>query len=67
MGLFEEAGRRFERFKREAEAVAEGEAEYECAACETRVYATGDRCPDCGSDELVPIETSDDAADDGQQ
>jgi len=53
MGLFEEAGRRFEQFKREATAAAGEEADYECGACGTPIYARRDRCPECGAGELV--------------
>lgn len=60
MGLFEKAGRRFEQFKREAKAAAEEEAEYECAACEARLYTAQARCPECGADEIVPVGRGDD-------
>jgi rRNA maturation endonuclease Nob1 len=58
MGLFEKAGRRFEQFKNETKAAAEEEAEYECASCETLLYASADRCPECGGDDVVPIDRS---------
>lgn len=60
MGLFEEAGRRFERFKRQAEAVADGDAGRECAACGTGVGASRERCPECGADAFVRVEAADD-------
>lgn len=62
MGLFEEAGRRFERFKRQAEAVADGDAGRECAACGAGVEASRERCPECGADEFVRVEPADDAS-----
>lgn len=56
MGLFEKAGRRFERFKKQAESAAEAEATHECAACGERLYADNDRCPECGAGDVVRIE-----------
>lgn len=61
MGLFEEAGRRFEQFKQKATAAAEEEAEYECYACGNRFYAAGDVCPECGSEAVAPAEDSEDS------
>lgn len=55
MGLFEEAGRRFERFKRQAESAAAEETGYECAACDVRLSVSRDHCPECGADEVVPV------------
>lgn len=59
MGLFEEAGRRFEQFKREAESAAEETADFECAACGERLFARREECPECGSEDVVAVEDED--------
>jgi len=64
MGLFEKAGRRFEQFKKQAEEIAEEEAEYGCTACETVLYTDHDDCPECGADSVVALETIGADADD---
>jgi uncharacterized OB-fold protein len=56
MGLFEEAGRRFERFKKQAETAAEEEADFECTACGTAVYAERGDCPECGAEAVVAVD-----------
>lgn len=58
MGLFREAGRRVERFRKAAEAAAAAEADYRCGACEERVFAdeAPDRCPACDADALVVVD-----------
>lgn len=55
MGLFREAGRRVERFRKAAEAAAADEADYRCEACGETVFADAapDCCPDCGEPALV--------------
>jgi len=53
MGLFRDAGKRLERFKRTVEDVAKDEAEYECEECGELVYADRDDCPECGSPAVV--------------
>lgn len=63
MGLFEEAGRRFEQFKQKATAVADEEADYECYACGERFHAEGDVCPECGSEAVAPVMDDDDEGD----
>jgi len=63
MGLFEKAGRRFERFKQKATSAAEEQADYECYACGHRFYADGDECPECGSEAVAPAEDDDAEAD----
>lgn len=57
MGLFEEAGKRFEQFKQEAASAAEEQADYACEACDERFYTAQDACPECGADAVVPIES----------
>lgn len=59
MGLFEKAGRQFERFKQKATAAAEENADYECAACRVGFHTARDACPECGADEIVRIESGD--------
>ncbi|PSQ15132.1 hypothetical protein BRD00_15370 [Halobacteriales archaeon QS_8_69_26] len=57
MGLFEKAGRRFEKFKKATEEAAEEEAEYGCTACETVLYTAQEECPECGAAAVVVLET----------
>lgn len=61
MGLFEKVGRRFEQFKQEASDAAEEQAEYECEACEKRLFTAHDTCPECGAEAVVPIESGEEA------
>lgn len=49
MGLFEEVGRRVERFKQRASEAAAEEADYECGDCGERLYADSETCPECGA------------------
>lgn len=53
MGLFRDAGKRLERFKRTVEDVAKDEAEYECDECGELVYTDRDDCPECGAAAVV--------------
>ena len=53
MGLFEKAGRRFEKFKQAATEAADEEPDYECAACGTAIRTERDRCPECSAGEIV--------------
>lgn len=64
MGLFEKAGRRFEQFKQEATDAAKEQAEFECEACDERLFTAHDTCPECGAEAVVPIESDEAAADD---
>lgn len=73
MGLFEEAGRRFERFKQDARAAAEetateDTADYECTGCGAQLHEAADRCPKCKSTEVVHVDQGDDSqsASDGE-
>jgi uncharacterized OB-fold protein len=50
MGLFEEAGRQFERFKQQATDAAEATTEQECEACGARIDASHEHCPECGAE-----------------
>jgi rRNA maturation endonuclease Nob1 len=56
MGLFEEAGRRFEQFKQDAAAAAADTAEYGCTACETPLHTDHETCPECGADAVVALD-----------
>lgn len=58
MGLFERAGRQFERFKQKAESAAEETADYECNACGARTHTPKEQCPTCGADGIAPVETA---------
>lgn len=55
MGLFNDLGRKFEKFKKEAESSAGEEATHGCRECETLLYTEHDECPECGSDSVVPV------------
>jgi rRNA maturation endonuclease Nob1 len=67
MGLFRDAGKRLERFKRQVEDVAASEAEFECRDCGTPVYADREDCPECGGSIVArePKPTNDDETSDG--
>lgn len=56
MGLFNDLGRRVERFKQSAVEAAEAEADYECRACEARFHTDREECSECGSPEVVPTD-----------
>lgn len=49
MGLFREAGRRVERFKRQVEDAAAEETDRRCAECDARIDDAEDECPACGA------------------
>ena len=53
MGLFEDLGERVERFKQQAVDASRAQAEYECRACGEPVYTDQERCPECGSEDLL--------------
>lgn len=57
MGLFRKLGKQVEQFKQSAKTAADEAAGYECAACGARFHTEQDGCPECGSDEVVPIDT----------
>ncbi len=61
MGLFEKAGRRFEKLKQEATATARENADYECTECGKRVFTEQDQCPECGAEAVVPVESDESA------
>lgn len=56
MGLFNDLGRRVERFKQSAVEAAEAGADYECRACEARFHTDREECPECGASAVVPTE-----------
>lgn len=69
MGIFNEVGRRVERFRQTAKETAAESAAYECGACEERFHADHDECPECGATavESVAEESPDDeSAADGE-
>ena len=53
MGLFENLGKKVERFKQQAEEAANEDASHVCADCSEPLYADRDRCPECGSENVV--------------
>lgn len=56
MGLFNDLGRRVERFKQSAMDAAEADADYECRACGARFHTDREECPECGAREVVPTD-----------
>ena len=62
MGLFRRFGREVEQFKQTATEAAEEEAapedaDYQCRACDARLNAGHDECPECGAEEVTPTDT----------
>jgi rRNA maturation endonuclease Nob1 len=60
--VFRKLGRRTERFKRDVDAAAAENADYECIGCEARFTVKPEQCPDCGAEEITPTETEEGAA-----
>ena len=60
--VFREFGRRAEQFKRDVDAAAAENADYECGECEARFAVNPEQCPDCGSEEIAPTETKENSA-----
>lgn len=54
MGLFNELGRRVEKFKRNASNAAET-TEYGCRACGASFVADYDACPECDGTDIVRL------------
>ena len=54
--VFKELGRRAEQFKQDMDAASAENADYECKGCEARFAVNPERCPDCGSEEIIPTE-----------
>ncbi len=52
MSLFEDVGRRVERFKQQVTSAADDEADRECEDCGTLVYTDRSTCPECGGERL---------------
>lgn len=68
MGLFENLGRKVERFKQAAEDAAEEEASHRCEDCGEPYYTDQDACPECGGDVVAvepAVEEEADSTDDG--
>lgn len=62
MGLFEDIGRKVGKISHEAKEATRDQAHAQCADCETLVYSDTDTCPECGSEDLLSREPSDDDA-----
>lgn len=58
MELFKKLGRQVEQFKAEATDAAErhGNRNYRCEACGAGFDEHRDQCPDCGSNDVVPVD-----------
>jgi hypothetical protein len=64
MGLFENIGRKVEKFKQEAQSVSEDQAVGKCRDCGEFLYTDRPDCPDCGSEDILRpegVEESDSA------
>ncbi|WP_122088208.1 hypothetical protein [Halalkalicoccus subterraneus] len=57
MGFFEKIGREVEQFKQTAQESAEENASYRCRTCESRFNIYDEECPDCGANNVVPMNT----------
>ena len=60
MGLFENLGKKVERFKQQAESAASEEASHVCGDCGEALYTDQDQCPHCGSENVVEREAESD-------
>jgi len=54
MGLFRTLGRRAERLKQQV--VAAADATHECAECGASLAGDLERCPECGSEDVVALD-----------
>lgn len=63
MGLFERLGEKVERVKQEVDSARTGSANYRCRACGTLIYSDLEACPECGSDDLEPNESTSEGSD----
>jgi len=54
MSLFRDLGRRAERFKQQV--VAAADTTHECADCGEALAGDLETCPECGSEDVVPID-----------
>lgn len=52
MSLFNKFGRQIEQFKQSVQTTAEGNADFQCRACDARVHSNRDQCPECGANEV---------------
>jgi rubrerythrin len=60
--VFRKLGRRTEQLKRDVDAAAAENADYECEECAARFAVKPEQCPDCGSKNIIPTETEERAA-----
>jgi uncharacterized OB-fold protein len=59
MGLFENLGKKVERFKQQATDAASEEANHVCGDCGELIYADREQCPNCGSEDIRERTASD--------
>jgi hypothetical protein len=64
MGLFENLGRRVEKFKQAAEDAASEDASHKCVDCGELYFRAYEECEACGGGPVVEIGTTDGQADD---
>jgi rRNA maturation endonuclease Nob1 len=60
--VFRKLGRQTEQLKRDVDAAAAENTDYECEGCAARFTVKPEQCPDCGSEEIMPTETEEGAA-----
>ena len=59
--VFRKLGREAERFKRNMDDGAEENADYGCKECKARFVTNRERCPNCGSEEVVPTKNEEES------
>lgn len=59
MGLFENLGRKVEKFKQQADEAANSEASHVCENCGESLFSPHETCPNCGSEAVVERERDD--------
>ncbi|WP_101296498.1 hypothetical protein [Halegenticoccus soli] len=55
MNLFRKLGRQVEQFKTKAKAASRDRASYRCTECGARFSEQRERCPECGSGDVVSV------------
>lgn len=59
MGLFRKLGQQVEEFAQATRDAADESADFRCAACGESLHTDHDRCPECGEDAVVPVDSED--------
>ncbi len=53
MSFFKRVGRQVEKFKQTATETAKKDVVYQCQACDARINAQRDQCPECEAQTIV--------------